>query len=326
MLVSVLTPSYNRAASLPDLYNSLCQQRHDIIEWIVGNDGNDVKTTRLIDELAISSPFKIRSFASSLRVGKAVIDNNLLNLAEGDFVIWCDAGDVFIPYSIDKMVALFDCRGGNKDFFGVVGLNVDAAGRSQSSLKRKVNKEEVVVSGDWLNQNLFGDATLLLRRDMIGENRFPEVDFVVTESALWRPLFLRKKFILLPEVVKVMERNYVNSVSFGKKLQYSRGLAYGIGLSEEYDIFYKKKLTTRIKKIINFFRYCHHADIGFYQSGRVWPLLRRRRYFYFAYPFGVLFALRDLLLGKVEKTHLVFNENIKYATIHIGVSSATDDD
>ena len=44
MKVTILTPSYNRAHTLPKLYESLINQTSDNFEWLVEDDGSKNNT------------------------------------------------------------------------------------------------------------------------------------------------------------------------------------------------------------------------------------------------------------------------------------------
>ena len=48
-LLTILTPTYNRAKNLPDLYESLCSQEGDFL-WLIVDDGSTDETEKLIAE------------------------------------------------------------------------------------------------------------------------------------------------------------------------------------------------------------------------------------------------------------------------------------
>ena len=49
-LISILTPSWDRAEFLPKLIQSLKSQTFQKFEWIIGNDGSTDNTTKIIYE------------------------------------------------------------------------------------------------------------------------------------------------------------------------------------------------------------------------------------------------------------------------------------
>ena len=47
MLITVFTPTYNRAHLLPRLYESLCHQTFKDFEWVIVDDGSSDGTSQL---------------------------------------------------------------------------------------------------------------------------------------------------------------------------------------------------------------------------------------------------------------------------------------
>ena len=48
-IITVFTPTYNRAYKLPDLYNSLCEQTCSQFEWLIVDDGSTDGTEKLVN-------------------------------------------------------------------------------------------------------------------------------------------------------------------------------------------------------------------------------------------------------------------------------------
>ena len=55
MLITVFTPTYNRAHLLPRLYDSLCKQTFKDFEWLIVDDGSVDDTTSVVDQLIIDN-------------------------------------------------------------------------------------------------------------------------------------------------------------------------------------------------------------------------------------------------------------------------------
>ena len=48
LMITVFTPTYNRAHLLPRLYESLCRQTYADFEWLVVDDGSTDGTASLL--------------------------------------------------------------------------------------------------------------------------------------------------------------------------------------------------------------------------------------------------------------------------------------
>lgn len=67
-LVSILTPTYNRAYTLPRLYESLKVQTYTVFEWLILDDGSTDNTRQLVDSWLNEEQIKIRYFYQKTRV------------------------------------------------------------------------------------------------------------------------------------------------------------------------------------------------------------------------------------------------------------------
>ena len=54
-MITVFTPTYNRAYSLPNLYDSLCKQSFVDFEWLLIDDGSTDTRTKNQDSLFVSA-------------------------------------------------------------------------------------------------------------------------------------------------------------------------------------------------------------------------------------------------------------------------------
>ena len=53
MLITVFTPTYNRAGLLPRLYKSLQEQTNKNFEWVIVDDGSTDNTKEVIENIII---------------------------------------------------------------------------------------------------------------------------------------------------------------------------------------------------------------------------------------------------------------------------------
>ena len=49
-MITVFTPTYNRAYSLPRLYESLKAQTYKNFEWVIVNDGSSDNTDEIVNQ------------------------------------------------------------------------------------------------------------------------------------------------------------------------------------------------------------------------------------------------------------------------------------
>ena len=61
-MLTVFTPTYNRAYILPRLYESLLKQTDRNFEWVIVNDGSTDNTRELVKEWINENKFTIRYY------------------------------------------------------------------------------------------------------------------------------------------------------------------------------------------------------------------------------------------------------------------------
>jgi glycosyltransferase involved in cell wall biosynthesis len=314
-LVSILTPTWNRAVYLERVWQGLDDQVYRNIEWLVANDGSTDNTNDIIDELAIKSDFSVIFIDADMRIGKPRMDNELIKHANGEFLIWNDSDDFLLPNAINELVKLW-CNIPyirRHEYFGVMALCSDGSGGMQTL---NFDNDGSILDTTWdaIMTNEIGDGIIMCRSDLIKDKRFLEVDFLVTESSFWQPIVSGMRVVLLSRVLKVMDRTAPGSISFGKKMEYNRGKAYAISLSDIGHHFYRRSLKYKLWKALNYWRYSILGEISFLKSIKMWKVVLRNPLYLLLYPVGSLLVLRDYATRRVVMTHRDFdsaNKNVK---------------
>ena len=314
-LVSILTPTWNRASYLEKVWSGLDGQTYKNIEWLIANDGSTDNTKDVVSELAKISNFPVIFIDADMRIGKPRMDNELMNHANGKFLIWNDSDDFLLPDAIDKLVGLWNNipNERNNEYLGVMALCSDDNGVMQT-LGYGNNKSTLDTTWRQLTADHIGDATIMIRSDLVNDKKFLEVDFLITESCFWEPIFSDLKVILLSDVVKIMDRTAPGSVSFGKRMEYNRGKAYAISISDTGYHFSRLDLIKKLWKVTNYWRYSLLGEVDFLKSIGMWSVVSRNPLYLLLYPAGGLLALRDIIKGKVVMTHRDFdhaNKSVK---------------
>ena len=58
-MLAIVTPVYNRAAELPHLYQTLCEQTCRDFAWYVVDDGSEDGSWSAVESMAASAPFEV---------------------------------------------------------------------------------------------------------------------------------------------------------------------------------------------------------------------------------------------------------------------------
>lgn len=120
-LLTIFTPTYNRAHTLPRLFQSLCRQSCCDFRWLVIDDGSTDSTESLIADFKARSSFKIdyiKKENGGLYTGYNTAYANIpteLNV--------CIDSDDFMPDDAVEIIADTWKKRGGDNYAGIVGLD-----------------------------------------------------------------------------------------------------------------------------------------------------------------------------------------------------------
>lgn len=307
---SILTPTFNRQPFLVKLIRSMQNQSYKHFEWIVASDGSTDNTHSYLNQRIHDLNFPVKYIVSNKRIGKSMIDNILLDNAEGDYIVWCDSDDFLNNDTLESLNSIIQSNSSlNPEPIGVIGQNHDTNGVSQTfDISKPFPNDGTYLWSD-IEEFVIGDGTICVKNEIYLNKRFPEVDFLTHEGILLKEIFNNHNFYLTKKVLKIMDRTAENSVTHGKMIEYARGSAFAMGKTIMIDNFKKFSLKQKIFCVLNYFRYSLHGDVKLKHIFTRWEVLKKFPIFNFILPLSIFICIRDRLLKKVVKTHIEFEKN-----------------
>ena len=100
--ITLLTPTFNRAHTLPRLFRSLQLQNYGNLEWIIVDDGSTDNTSEIVNELIESSSFNIKYLHKS-NGGKGSAINLGLKYVSSKYTGILDSDDELYPGSLNQL-------------------------------------------------------------------------------------------------------------------------------------------------------------------------------------------------------------------------------
>jgi glycosyltransferase involved in cell wall biosynthesis len=301
--VSILTPTWNRAAYLQRVCEGLLNQSFRDFEWIVADDGSTDRTDSVVRQLAARTDFPVTYIRADRHVGKVRMDNEAVREARGNFILWCDSDDWLLPNALQRLWETWNSIPAEmRDHF--VGITALAATENGCIANPFPDVKYRDVSWNDLAEvyHVTGDMLFCARADALKAHPFPEVDFVIPESVVWTAIGDRwTRFI--PEVLKMVEYGSAHAVSFSGTMSYNRGRAYALATTTRNLRGYWRPWTVRAWRLITYIRYSLHGEISPRDALRLWGHNSRRMAFWLAFPLSLALAALDRLRGKVRRTH-----------------------
>ncbi|MDE5647380.1 MAG: glycosyltransferase family 2 protein, partial [Muribaculaceae bacterium] len=102
--VSVIIPTFNNAARLPDCIRSVISQSGDFrLETIIVDDGSTDATPGIISEYQKTYPGTIKVISQQNR-GQSTARNRGIDFATGDYLMFVDTDDRLLPGAISHLL------------------------------------------------------------------------------------------------------------------------------------------------------------------------------------------------------------------------------
>lgn len=174
-LISVIVPVYNIMDYLPRCVQSLQRQTYPNLEILLVDDGSTDGTGQLCDQLAAQDA-RVRALHKE-NGGTSSARNMGIEKARGEFLGFVDSDDYVEP---DMYMLLYRAAAEAEGWLVQVGRDeVDEQGRQLPSICQIPEREEKLSDREFLEELLMhrGDCsfcTKLVRRELLGEERFPE--------------------------------------------------------------------------------------------------------------------------------------------------------
>jgi glycosyltransferase involved in cell wall biosynthesis len=105
--VSVIIPTFNSSAYIAESVESILRQTYQDFEIIIVDDGSSDGTRRIIERYAGRSGKTIRCLYQNNR-GPGAARNHGMRYAQGKFIAFLDADDVWMPAKLSKQVSVMN--------------------------------------------------------------------------------------------------------------------------------------------------------------------------------------------------------------------------
>jgi glycosyltransferase involved in cell wall biosynthesis len=170
-MITVCTPTYNRAATLTRLYDSLLAQHHAEIEWLLIDDGSSDDTREVIERCAERAPFPIRYHYQD-NGGRHRALNAGFQLAAGEYFMIMDSDDWLAPDAFQYLLAAWKTEAA-ATCAAVVGLCADHHG---SLIGSQFPNDLLLADFESIGSQwgVVGDKKELFRTEVIRNYPFPE--------------------------------------------------------------------------------------------------------------------------------------------------------
>lgn len=190
--ITVFTPAYNRARTLPRTYASLLKQGCKDFVWLVVDDGSSDETSELIKKWQqVDNGFEIR-YIYKENGGMHTAHNTAYENIDTELNVCIDSDDCLADGAIEKILSLWK-KVRHKGYAGIIGLDADLEG----NIIGKGFSDgimETTLTGYYAGGGQ-GDKKLIYRTDVI--KKYPPY-----------PVFSGEKYVALAYKYRLIDQDY----------------------------------------------------------------------------------------------------------------------
>ena len=303
-MITVFTPTYNRAHLLPRLYESLCRQTFTDFEWVIVDDGSSDGTSQLFhpnDNVNDNEGSSLNPIFNSIKVryfyqengGKHRAINRGVKEAQGELFLILDSDDSLPPDSLERIAYYYEQIRDDKSFGGVCGYMAHHDG----TIIGHGNDAEILDTNSIDLRNKYhvqGDMCEVFRTSVLREIPFPEIpgEKFVPEALVWNRIAQKYKLRVFHHVVYY--RDYLDGGLTDKivRIRMKSPVASMMTYAEmtTFDIPFMQK----VKAAINYWRFwCPTISLPTREEAP-----RLRWWWYWTWPLGRMMHLRDSRMAR----------------------------
>lgn len=256
-MLSIITPTYNRAHLLGDLALSIDSVSNICYEWIIVDDGSTDNTKEVVDQFQNIYKFNIKYFYQT-NAGKPSAVNNGIIAASGRYLTIIDSDDLaasgleaclrefdiqYFPVASNLNICGFSGLCANIDDGSIVGLQFPSNNLISNHIEMRINK------------NIIGDKNEVFITNILKKYLYPILgnEKFITEALVWNRIGAEYSTVYYNHIL-IYTRYQINGLtSQGDKLYKENPLSATLYFSELYQ--YKINLKPKILAALNYYKY-----------------------------------------------------------------------
>jgi glycosyltransferase involved in cell wall biosynthesis len=295
-LITVFTPAFNRAPTLPRLAESLDAQRFQDFEWLVVDDGSTDGSPALLDAWAAAGEHRLR-FVRGPNGGKHRAINRGVSMAGGEWFFIVDSDDWLPADALETIAGALPEAAKRGDCGGLIGLRGDGPGRVIGTRLPSQPRYQTTIDLYFL-RGVKGDKAVVYRTAVLKDFPFPEFqgEKFLTEAVVWNRIARSGlKMLVVDEIIYGCE--YLDGGLSSRSLELRAANPAGNLLYYAEQLELPLPLRRLVRPAINYLRFAMLCRKGALAALRA--IGRGRALCLVLLPIAAVLALRDAaVLGR----------------------------
>lgn len=239
-MITVFTPTFNRAYTLPKLYESLKKQTNTRFQWLIIDDGSKDDTEELIQNYIKENKIEI-IYKKISNGGKMRAINKGVEISQKDLFFIVDSDDYLDSNAIEKIINAY--KNLPKEFAGMVfrKKNIELEKDLTMFPKAIIDSTPIEI---FYNKKILGDKAEVFKTSILREKKFvfPEIkgEKFIPEGLIWNRIGKKYNLRYINEIIYYFQyipdgytKNFnrlIKENPQGFKLYYKEMLTYPIPL------------------------------------------------------------------------------------------------
>lgn len=204
MLLTILTPTFNRKKTLSRLWESLKLQSTKSFEWVIVDDGSSDGTRELVEEWSKQSEFNI-NYLYKINGGKHTALNYGLAHASGELTFIVDSDDWLTPDAVEVIAKTYMDYKGRTDICGYSFLRKYPNGKINGALFKAEPYIANYIEARVNRNDTHADKAEVYFTHILKEFPFPEYqgEKFLGEDLVWVRIARRYKMVHLNKSIYV---------------------------------------------------------------------------------------------------------------------------
>ena len=283
-MITIFTPTYNRAHLLERLYLSLIKQTNHSFIWLVVDDGSTDNTKELIEQYINEKKIRIEYYYQKNK-GKMQAHNVGVEKCRTELFLCVDSDDYLIDTAVDILIKQWK----ENDHTNIAGIIAKKGYDMEKELGSGYFPDQKVCNlQNMMNKTYFGDTTLCFSSRVIKQYLFPviENEKFLSETYIYDQIDQKYDYILYPKIITICEYLTDGYSKNMDKISYRNPV--GRMYHEAQNIKLKRGILNKLKAGI---RYNMYKKIAKKKDIRKFKL-RERLILVITFPVGVIVAYK----------------------------------
>lgn len=205
MKISVLTPTWNRANLLPQVYNSIIKNLNEQvqIEWLIMDDGSIDNTKTVVEEFIKENKIQIKYYWQKNQ-GKMASINKLVEEATGDLLVDCDSDDYFAKNAFFIIKEEYERYKNKENIYGLCFLKYD---QNNNNMGKEFKNKETTMFDLYFKEGETGEKAIVFFSEIRKKykHELEEKEMFVTEARMYHKMDEKYKMICVNKPVMICE-------------------------------------------------------------------------------------------------------------------------